>query len=59
MIDWSSDGQLLAVTTAQGAICAFVTKLQIMHSVSPPRIAILSSIVEVSIYTYAPEKVLF
>ncbi|XP_055855460.1 WD repeat-containing protein 19 isoform X1 [Episyrphus balteatus] len=56
MIDWSSDGQLLAVTTNNGTICTFVTKLQSMHAVSPPRIAMLSSLAEVSIFAYSPEK---
>ncbi len=41
-IDWSSDGQLLAVTTTNGAICVFVTKLHSLFAVAPPRIAILS-----------------
>lgn len=56
-IDWSSDGQLLAVTTTQGAICVFVTKLHSLFAVSPPRIAILSSLAEVSIFHYTADKV--
>ncbi|XP_037944539.1 WD repeat-containing protein 19 isoform X2 [Teleopsis dalmanni] len=56
MIDWSSDGQLLAVTTNNGTVYTYVTKLQAMYAVSPPRIAILSSLAEVSIYVYSPEK---
>ncbi|XP_055600777.1 WD repeat-containing protein 19 [Uranotaenia lowii] len=55
-IEWSSDGQLLGVTTSQGAICVFVTKLHSLYAVSPPRIAILSSLAEVAIHHYAPDK---
>ncbi|XP_058834907.1 WD repeat-containing protein 19 [Topomyia yanbarensis] len=56
-IDWSSDGQLLGVTTSQGAVCVFVTKLHSLFAVSPPRIALLSSLAEVTIHHYAPDKV--
>lgn len=56
-MDWSVDGQLLAVTSSQGAISVFVTKLQSIFAVSPPRIALLSSLAEVSIYHYTAEKV--
>lgn len=57
MIDWSSDGQLLAVTSMAGTVYIYVTKLTVLYAVSPPRIAILSSLSEVSIYVYSPEKV--
>lgn len=57
MIDWSADGQLLAVTTMTGSVYIYVTKLQCMYAVSAPRIAILSSLAEVSIYVYSPDKV--
>lgn len=56
-IDWSVDGQLLAVTSNQGAISVFVTKLQSIYAISPPRIALLSSLAEVSIHHYTPEKI--
>ncbi|XP_055372379.1 WD repeat-containing protein 19 [Condylostylus longicornis] len=56
MIDWSSDGQLMAVTTTHGSICTFVTKLQIIYAVSAPRIAILSSLAEVSIYSLTNDR---
>lgn len=56
-IEWSSDGQLLGVTTSQGAICVFVTKLHSLYAISPPRIALLSSLAEVAIHHYAPDKV--
>ena len=58
MIDWSCDGQLLAVTTVSGTVYTYVTKLQSMYAVSAPRIAILSSLAEVSIYVYSIEKVI-
>ena len=56
-IEWSSDGQLLAATTSQGSIYVFVTKLHSLCAVSPPRVAVLSSIAEVSIYNYSADKV--
>lgn len=56
-IEWSNDGQLLAVTSCQGSISVFVTKLQTIYAVSAPRIALLSSLAEVSIYHYTPEKI--
>jgi WD repeat-containing protein 19 len=55
-VEWSSDGQLLAVSSSQGVISVFVTKLQSIYAVAPPRIALLSSLAEVSIYHYSPEK---
>ena len=57
MIDWSSDGQLLSVTTMSGSVFIYVTKLPCLYAVSAPRIAILSSLAEVSIYVYSPDKV--
>ncbi|TMW48796.1 hypothetical protein DOY81_006124 [Sarcophaga bullata] len=56
MIDWSSDGQLLSVTTMSGSVFIYVTKLPCLYAVSAPRIAILSSLAEVSIYVYSPDK---
>lgn len=56
-IEWSNDGQLLAATSAQGSIFVFVTKLQSLYAVAPPRIAVLSSIAEVCIYNYSTEKI--
>lgn len=55
--EWSSDGQLLAVSSNQGAINVFVTKLVSIYAVAPPRIALLSSLAEVSIYHYSAEKI--
>lgn len=58
MIDWSEDGQLLAASTTSGSIYIYVTKLQMLFAVFAPRVAILSSLAEISIYIYSPEKVL-
>lgn len=55
-IGWSTDGQLLAVTCNQGSISIFVTKLHSLYAVSAPRIALLSSLAEVAIYHYIPDK---
>lgn len=56
-IDWSSDGQLLAVSTNQGALTVYVTKLHSLFAVSAPRIALLSSLTEVSLFHYSPDRV--
>lgn len=56
-IDWSADGQLLAVSTNQGAVTVFVTKLHTLFAVSPPRIALLTSLAEVSLFSYTVDKV--
>lgn len=50
---WSSDGQLLAVTTQQGSLCVFVTQMHTLHAVSPPRIALLTNLTEVTLYHYS------
>lgn len=53
---WTVDGQLLGVTTTQGAICVFVTRLAALYAVSPPRIALLTSLAEVAVYHYSTDK---
>lgn len=55
-LDWSVDGQLIAASTAQGSLYVFVTKLSMLSAVCFPRIAILSSLAEVSIYNFSLEK---
>ncbi|XP_058063715.1 WD repeat-containing protein 19 [Anopheles bellator] len=55
-VEWSADGQLLGVTTSQGAICVFVTKLHSLFAIAPPRIALLSSLAEIAIHHYAPDR---
>lgn len=56
-IEWSSDGQLLAASTAQGSLCVFITQLYSLSAVCPPRIAILSSLAEVTLYQYVLDKI--
>lgn len=56
-MDWSVDGQLIAASTTQGSIYVFVTKMSVLSTVSFPRIAILSSLAEVSIYNYTMDKI--
>lgn len=55
-MDWSVDGQLIATSTSQGSIYVFVTKLSVLSAVCFPRIIILSSLAEVSVYNYTLEK---
>lgn len=56
-MDWSVDGQLLATSTTQGSVYIFVTNMSILCTVCFPRIAILSSLAEVSIYNYTLDKI--
>ncbi|CAG9766952.1 unnamed protein product [Ceutorhynchus assimilis] len=55
-ISWSSDGQLLAVITRGGSVNVYVSHMQLLSAVCPPRIAMLSSLNEVSLYTYSSDK---
>lgn len=56
-MQWSVDGQLIAASTNQGSIYVFVTKLSMLSSVSFDRVAILSSLAEVSLYTYNIDRI--
>lgn len=56
-ISWSRDGQLLAVCTKAGSLNVYVSHMRLLTSVCLPRIAILSSLTEVSLYNYDPTKV--
>lgn len=56
-MDWSVDGQLIAASTVQGSVYVFVTKLVSLSSASFPRIAVLSSLAEATIYNYAVMKI--
>lgn len=47
----------MGVSTSNGTLTVFVTKLPLLSATSPPRIAILSSLAEVSLYQYSPDKV--
>lgn len=56
-IGWSSDGQLLAACTKGGSLNVYVSHMTILTAICPPRIAILSSLTEVSLYNYTSDKV--
>lgn len=56
-IEWSNDGQLLAVCTKGGSLNVYVSYMPLITSVCPPRIAVLSSLTEVSLYSYTSDKV--
>ncbi|KAF7280794.1 hypothetical protein GWI33_005520 [Rhynchophorus ferrugineus] len=55
-IAWSYDGQLLAVMTRGGSVNVYVSHMQLLTAVCPPRIAILSSLTEISLYSYSSDK---
>lgn len=50
--DWSEDGQLLALSTVNGTIQVFLTKLPLVASVCSHRIAFMTSLKEISIYDH-------
>lgn len=56
-IDWSNDGQLLAVCTKGGSLNVYVSYMPLLTSVCAPRIAVLSSLTEITLYTYSSDKV--
>lgn len=49
-IDWSADGQLMAVSTQSGALLVYVMQLGVLFAVRAPRVAMLSSLAEVTLY---------
>ncbi|XP_063927605.1 WD repeat-containing protein 19 [Zophobas morio] len=55
-ISWSVDGQLFAVCTRGGSLNVYVSHVPLLTSVCAPRIAILSSLTEISLYNYSSEK---
>ncbi|KAG5897933.1 hypothetical protein JTB14_014047 [Gonioctena quinquepunctata] len=55
-IAWSSDGQLLGVCTKGGSLNVYVSYMPVLTSASPPRIALLSSLTEISLYNYSSDK---
>lgn len=57
-ISWSTDGQLLAVCTKSGSLNVYVSHMTLLTSTCLPRIVILSSLTEVSLYNYDPNKIL-
>lgn len=56
-VGWSVDGQLLAVCTRSGSLNVYISHMLTLSAVCGPRIAILSSLTEVSLYNYTPDKV--
>ncbi|KAK7098094.1 WD repeat-containing protein 19-like [Littorina saxatilis] len=48
-IEWSDDGQLLAVTTPKGALHVYLAKLPMLASLNQTRVAYLTSLLEVTI----------
>ncbi|XP_053210855.1 WD repeat-containing protein 19-like isoform X2 [Panonychus citri] len=48
-LEWTDDGQLLAMTTASGAVHVYLTKLTIIGSTFGSRAAYLSSLLEVTV----------
>lgn len=55
-VAWSADGQLLAVCTRNGSLNVYVQQMPLLTAVCGPRIAILSSLTEVSLYNFTADK---
>lgn len=55
-ISWSNDGQLLGVCTRGGSLNVYVSYMPILTSVCAPKIAVLSSLTEISLYNYTSDK---
>nr|XP_022918657.1 WD repeat-containing protein 19 [Onthophagus taurus] len=55
-IGWSSDGQLLFVCTKSGSLNVYISYMPTLVSVCGPRIAILSSLMEVNLYNFKSDK---
>lgn len=49
-VAWSTDGQLMAVSTQQGGLFVFVTQLPTLFAVAGARVAVLTSLAEVTLY---------
>lgn len=56
-VAWSEDGQLLAVSTRSGNLVVFLSCLPMLASVCGTKIAVLSSLNEVTLHSYNFEKV--
>ena len=48
-INWTDDGQLLAVSTSKGSLHIYLTKLPILGAAYQTRIAYLTSLLEVTL----------
>ncbi|KAK9743679.1 WD domain, G-beta repeat [Popillia japonica] len=55
-VAWSSDGQLLAVCTHSGSLNVYVSHMPTLVSVCGARMAILSSLTEVSLFNFTTDK---
>lgn len=56
-VAWSADGQLLAVSTRTGNLVVFLSCLPMLASVYGTKIAVLSSLNEVTLHSHSFEKV--
>ena len=48
-MEWSEDGQLLAVSTAKGNLHVYLSKLPLLGSAFQSRVAYLTSLLEVTV----------
>lgn len=48
-IEWTEDGQLLAVSTPRGSLHVYLARLPLLASLSHTRIAHLTSLLEVTV----------
>ena len=48
-MEWTDDGQLLAVSTRAGCVHAYLTKLPVLGDASSVRLAYLTSLLEVTV----------
>ena len=55
-VAWSADGQLLSVCTKSGSLNVYISHMPLLTAVCGPRIAVLSSLTEVSLYNYTNDK---
>lgn len=56
-IEWSDDGQLLAVCGKSGAVSLYLTQISSISAIFGNRIAVLNGLVDVALYNYSVEKV--
>lgn len=57
-MSWSSDGQLLAVSTKGGSVNVYITYMPLLTSICLPRMAILTNLTEISVFNYSTDKVI-
>lgn len=58
-MDYSADGQLLAVATKDGSVSVFLSKLPMLAAAYNNRVALLSSLTQITIYQLPFDKVCF